>query len=111
MMPQDWLEKNAGRTLIELSDNEKDVAVSLYMSMPDNQRDVMEAIEEHFIRDMRLCETLLKPDVDCGKSLKDDLYAAFESAIQDDIDRYMAPAPQTVTDQFMFDAGHKVGDF
>lgn len=111
MMPSNWLEKNAGRTLITLSDDDKDVAVSLYMSMPANQKDVMEAIEEHFIRDMRLCETMLKPDAQCGRSLKDDLYAAFESAIQDDIDRYMAPAPQTVTDQLMFDAGHKWSDF
>lgn len=111
MMPQNWLEKNAGRTLITLSDSDKDVAVSLYMSMPANQHDVMEAIEEHFIRDMRLCEAVLKPDVECGKSLKDDLYAAFESAIQDDMDRYMAPAPQTVVDQAMFDAGHKWSDF
>jgi hypothetical protein len=111
MMPTNWLEKNAGRTLITLSDADKDVAVSIYISMPDNQKEVMQAIEEHFIKDMWLCESMLLNDKQCGEKVKNDLYAMFESAIQDDIDRYMAPAPQTVTDQLMFDAGHKWSDF
>lgn len=111
MMPQNWLEKNAGKTLIELSDDEKDLAVSLYLSLPENQADVMSAMKDYFIDDMRFAEIIIRPDSECGRSLKDDLYAAFESAIQDDIDRYMAPAPQTLTDQLMFDAGHKASDF
>lgn len=111
MMPAYWLEKNAGRTLITLSDTDKYLALSIYISMPDNQKDVMRAIEEHFIKDMWICESMLLNDKQCGEKVKNDLYAMFESAIQDDIDRYMAPAPQTVTDQLMFDAGHKWSDF
>ena len=32
MMPIDWLDRNANRTLIEMSDDEKDLAVSLHVN-------------------------------------------------------------------------------
>lgn len=109
MMPINWLDRNANRTLIEMSDDEKDLAVSLYMSMTANQDDVLAAIKDYFVEDMRFADLILRPDAACGKALKDRLYAAFEAEIQQDMDRHNFRVLPVIDPSH--EAGHKESDF
>lgn len=109
MMPIDWLDRNANRTLIDMSDDEKDLAVSLYMSMTANQDDVLAAIKDYFVEDMRFADLILRPDASCGKALKDSLYAAFEAEIQQDMDRHNFRVLPVIDPAH--EAGHKESDF
>lgn len=111
MMPTEWLDKHAGKNIVDLSDDEKDVAVQLYMSLARNQEDVIDAVKEHLILDAGICDSILKSDEEFGRDIKNILYAAFEASIQDCMDRYSAPVPLTFIDQALFDAGHKHTDF
>lgn len=111
MMPIEWLDKHAGKDIVDLSDDEKDVAVQLYMSIERNQEDVIDAVKEHLVLDSGICDSILKSDEEFGRDIKNILYAAFEAYIQDDMDRFHAPAPITFIDQAMFDYGHRYTDF
>jgi hypothetical protein len=109
---QNWLAANHKENLMDMSDSEKDQAVILFIQDEANTKTVSQAINEHLLQDAALQGLLMLSDEDCGRLLKNAMYAMLEADIVDAMERYTDNEPKSV--QFYYVPsyfGHRASDF
>lgn len=79
--------KSTGHTqLMDMRQNQQDTAINLILSSAEHRKEVLGWFDEYLLADYHLQSALLLPDLQCGRSIKNSIYAAMEPIIQKILD-------------------------
>lgn len=82
---QDFIDSVGSQDLLDLSEKEKERAVNAWLTDPSKKEMILQAFSDYLIDDHHIASALLLGDCACGRSIKNSIYAAIESDMQDTI--------------------------